>query len=259
LNEIGECEIAQLRFEYDEISNETSQHQVLEMPIMVNVTSAEAEAEGNHEVRRSVLLLQAARARRDAVAAADKGDYDRASQILKLAANAIEDSQILHKALVEEHDALLQQATEMQRGEEFYDSRSRKMMATQAVYTMTDRHESTQSLRSREIERMLKTPQEEQKPGVTPVAITWREQTMPLHGELIRMGRAPQNEIILEAKNISRFHCQIKRENDRLIIEDLGSTNGTYVNEVRITEPHMLSVGDVVRVGHEHLIFHDHD
>ena len=259
LNEIGECEIARLRFEYDEIDHESSQHQVLEMPIMVNVTPAAAEAEGNHEVRRSVLLLQAARARRDAVAAADKGDYDRASQILKLAANAIEDSQILHKALVEEHDALLQQATEMQRGEEFYDSRSRKMMATQAVYTMTDRHESTQSLRSREIERMLKTPQEEQKPGVTPVAITWREQTMPLHGELIRMGRAPQNEIILEAKNISRFHCQIKRENDRLVIEDLGSTNGTFVNEVRITEPHMLSVGDVVRVGHEQIIFHDHD
>ncbi|MBA3870329.1 MAG: FHA domain-containing protein [Anaerolineae bacterium] len=259
LNEIGECEIARLRFEYDEISSGGSQHQVLDMPIVVNVKQGEADSEGNHEVRRSVLLLQAARARRDAVAAADKGEYDRASQILKLAANAIEDSQILHKELVEEHEVLLQQATEMQRGDEFYDSRSRKMMATQAIYTMTDRHESTQSLRSREVERLLKTPAEEQKPGVTPVAITWREQTMPLRGELIRMGRAPQNEIILEAKNVSRFHCQIKRENDRLVIEDLGSTNGTYVNEVRISEPHMLSVGDIVRVGHEQIIFHDHD
>ena len=163
------------------------------------------------------------------------------------------------RQLVEEHEVLLQQATEMQRGDEFYDSRSRKMMATQAIYTMTDRHESTQSLRSREVERMLKPPAEEQKPGVTPIAITWREQTMPISGELVRMGRAPQNEIILEAKNVSRFHCQIKRENGRLLIEDLGSTNGTYVNEVRITEPHMLSVGDIVRVGHEQIIFHDHE
>lgn len=256
---IGECEIARLRFEYDEITNGTTQHQTLDMPIMVNVVGANTEQEGNQDVRRSVLLLQAARARRDAVSAADKGDYDRASQILKLAANAIHDSQILHKELSEEHDALVEQASEMQRGDEFYDSRSRKMMATQAVYTMTDRHESTQSLRSREIERALKTPQAEQKPGITPIAITWREQTMPLRGELIRMGRAPQNEIILEAKNISRFHCQIKREQNRLVIEDLGSTNGTFVNEVRITEPHMLSVGDVVRVGHEQIIFHDHD
>ncbi|MBI1277427.1 MAG: VWA domain-containing protein [Anaerolineaceae bacterium] len=259
LSELGECEIARLHFEYDEINNDGSQHQVLDMPIVVNVTQEEADDKGNQEVRRSVLLLQAARARRDAVAAADKGEYDRASQILKLAANAIEDSQILHKELVEEHEVLLQQATEMQRGDEFYDSRSRKMMATQAIYTMTDRHESTQSLRSREVERLLRSPQEEQKPGVTPIAITWREQTMPLNGELIRMGRAPQNEIILEAKNVSRFHCQIKRENDRLVIEDLGSTNGTYVNEVRISEPHMLSVGDIVRVGHEQIIFHDHD
>ena len=259
LSDIGECEIARLHFEYDEISNGGSQHQVLGMPIVVNVVKQESDNEGNQEVRRSVLLLQAARARRDAVAAADKGEYDRASQILKLAANAIEDSQILHKELVEEHEVLLQQATEMQRGDEFYDSRSRKMMATQAIYTMTDRHESTQSLRSREVERLLKSPQEVQKPGITPIAITWREQTMPISGELIRMGRAPQNEIILEAKNISRFHCQIKRENDRLVIEDLGSTNGTYVNEVRISEPHMLSVGDIVRVGHEQIIFHDHD
>ncbi len=259
LSEIGKCEIARLRFEYDEITTDGSQHQVLDMPIVVNVMQGDADNAGNPEVRRSVLLLQAARARRDAVAAADKGEYDRASQILKLAATAIEDSQIMHRELVEEHEVLLQQATEMQRGDEYYDSRSRKMMATQAIYTMTDRHESTQSLRSREIERVLKIPQAEQKPGVTPVAITWREQTIPISGELIRMGRAPQNELVLEAKNISRFHCQIKRESDRLLIEDLGSTNGTYVNEVRISEPHLLSVGDVVRVGHEHIIFHDHD
>lgn len=259
LSDIGECEIARLRFEYDEISGEGSQHQIVDMPIVVNVAPQDADVESNPEVRRSVLLLQAARARRDAVSAADKGEYNRASQILKLAANAIEDSQILHRELVDEHEVLLQQATEMQRGDEFYDSRSRKMMATQAIYTMTDRHESTQSLRSREMERILQTPAAEQKPGVSPIAITWREQTMPLKGDLMRMGRAPQNELVLDAKNISRFHCQVRRENDRLIVEDLGSTNGTYVNEVRISEPHFLSVGDVVRVGYEQIIFHDHD
>jgi pSer/pThr/pTyr-binding forkhead associated (FHA) protein len=146
----------------------------------------------------------------------------------------------------------------MQLGQEFYDSRNRKLMATQAIYTMTDHHERTQSLRSREIDRLVKQPEVEKKPGITPTIITWREQTIPLNGELIRVGRAPQNEVTLDAKNVSRFHCQIKRENERLVIEDLGSTNGTYVNEVRITEPHILSVGDVVRIGHEQLIFHDH-
>ncbi|MBL8118938.1 MAG: FHA domain-containing protein [Anaerolineae bacterium] len=258
LHEIGEREIARLRFEYDEITTEATRHQTLELPIVVNIT-ADADAQSaNGNVQRSVLMLQAARARRSAVTAADRGDYEQASEILKLAAEAIENSQLHYPDLKEERDVLVQQATEMQRGDDYYDSRSRKMMATQAIYTMVDKHEHTLSLRSREIERALKTPDVERKPGVVPTAITWREQTIPLQSELVRMGRAPQNEIILDAKNVSRFHCQIKREGDRFILEDLSSTNGTYVNNVRISEPHMLSVGDVVRIGHEQIIFHDH-
>lgn len=258
LKDIGEQEIARLYFEYDEISEHGTQHQMLELPVIVNIAPQDAANPPNPEVRRTVLLLQAARARRDAIALADQGDYEHASQILRQAAGNIEDSQIMNRDLVDEQSVLLKQADEMEHGDEFYDSRSRKMMATQALYTMTDHHERTQSLRSREIERLIKQPDVEKKPGITPTAFTWREQTIPLNGDLMRLGRAPQNEVMLDAKNISRFHCQIKLENERLVVEDLGSTNGTYVNEMRITEPHILSVGDVVRVGHEQLIFHDH-
>jgi hypothetical protein len=131
-------------------------------------------------------------------------------------------------------------------------------MATQAIYTMTDRHESTQFFRTREVQRVQQGPQIEKKDGVTPTFITWGEQTFPLTGELIRLGRAPQNEVVINAKNVSRFHCQIKREGDKLILEDLGSTNGTFVNDVLLKQSHVLSVGDVARIGHEYLVFHDH-
>lgn len=259
LKEAGTCQIATLVFEYDEILASGTRHQTMEMPVMVNVASQDVQAAlPNPEVRQSVLLLQAAHARREAVAAADKGEYQQASQVLKQAAEAIDEAHIGSTELAEERRALLQQAAEMQRGAEFYDSYSRKSMATQAIYTMTDRHESTQFFRTREVERIAKGPNVEKKAGVTPAFITWGEQTFPLKSELIRLGRAPQNEIVINAKNVSRFHCQIKREGATLILEDLGSTNGTFINDVLLKQPHALSVGDVVRVGHEHLVFHDH-
>ena len=60
---------------------------------------------------------------------------------------------------------------------------------------------------------------------------------------------------MIDAKSISRFHCQIKRQGDQLLIEDLDSTNGTFVNGVRVQQPTPLSVGDVALLGHETVIF----
>jgi len=259
LKDVGQQQIATLIFEYDEILENGTRHQTMEMPVQVNIApSMDLPVPPNAEVRQSVLLLQAAQARREAVAAADKGEYQQASQVLNQAAEAIDQSNIGSPELSEEERALRQQAAEMERGSEYFDSYSRKSMATQAIYTMTDRHESTQFFRTREVERSTKPPLVEKKDGITPTFLTWGEQTFPLKGDLIRLGRAPQNEIVVNAKNVSRFHCQIKREGDKLILEDLGSTNGTFVNDTLLRESHVLSVGDVARIGHEHLIFHDH-
>jgi hypothetical protein len=230
----------------------------MEQPVIINVdVPASLPPPPNPEVRRSVLLLQAAQARREAVAAADKGEYKQASEVLRKAAESIENSPVQNEELAEEQAALLEQAAEMERGDEFYGNYSRKVMATQAMYTMTDRHESTQFLRAREVERAMKVAPVDRKEGVAPSFITWREKTLPLDDDLIRIGRAPQNEIVMAAKNVSRFHCQIKRNGSELIIEDLGSTNGTFVNDEQVKQPRALSVGDVVRVGHEQVIFHD--
>jgi Ca-activated chloride channel family protein len=258
LHDAGQRQIATLRFEYDEIGENGSEHRVMEQPIIINVSvPADLPPPPNPEVRRSVLLLQAAQARREAVAAADKGEYKQASEVLRKAAESIEHSPVQNEELAEEQAALMEQAAEMERGDEFYGNYSRKVMATQAMYTMTDRHESTQFLRAREVERAMKVSPVDRKEGVAPSYITWREKTLPLEHDLIRIGRAPQNEIVMAAKNVSRFHCQIKRNGSELIIEDLGSTNGTFVNDEQVKQPRTLSVGDVVRVGHEQVVFHD--
>jgi Ca-activated chloride channel homolog len=258
LHDIGKRQIATLRFEYDEIHENGTEHRMMEQAVNINVGApAEIPPPPNADVRRSVLLLQAAQARREAVAAADKGEYKQASEVLKRAAEAIEHSPVQNEELAEEQAVLLQQAAEMEKGDEFYGGYSRKVMATQAMYTMTDRHESTQFLRAREIERAMKVAPVDRKDGVAPSYITWRDKTLALEHDLIRIGRAPQNEIVLPAKNVSRFHCQIKRQNGQLILEDLGSTNGTFINDEQIKQPYALSVGDIVRVGHEQVVFHD--
>lgn len=258
LHDVGHKQIALLRFDYDELHENGVEHRTLEMPIFVNVApQGELPVAANPEVQKSVLLLKAAQARRAAVEAADRGQYQSASQILRQAADAIEQSKIDNEQLAEEHRALAQQAAQMERGAEHYDDYSRKTMSTQAIYTMKDKHGSTQALRMRELMRQLQTEAPERKEGVIPSFVSWNDQTFPLDRDLTRIGRAPQNEIVINARSISRFHCQIKREGDQLLIEDLGSTNGTFVNSVRVQQPTPLSVGDVALLGHETIIFRE--
>jgi hypothetical protein len=145
-------------------------------------------------------------------------------------------------------------------GSDSYDAHSRKMMSTQAIYTMTDRHSATQALRVRELQRLMQEyeqgkSQPQKKDGPPPTAVVWNGQTFQLDGDLIRIGRAEQNEITIDAKGVSRFHCQIRREDGKFIIEDLSSTNGTLVDGQLLREPYTLSTGDEVMICNEKLVF----
>ena len=53
----------------------------------------------------------------------------------------------------------------------------------------------------------------------------------------------------------SSRHARIEPRRDGVWIEDVGSTNGTFVNGVRLTAPRKLSSGDVIRVGETDLRF----
>lgn len=68
-------------------------------------------------------------------------------------------------------------------------------------------------------------------------------------GESITFGRAPENDIFWEDGQVSRFHARLSRQGDRLILEDLGSTNGTLVNGKPIAGPHILQPADIISIG----------
>ncbi len=68
------------------------------------------------------------------------------------------------------------------------------------------------------------------------------------------LGRAPTADFVVEAALVSRFHCRVTLAGDgTLALEDLKSTNGTFVNEQRI-ERHALESGDRIRIGRLDLI-----
>jgi pSer/pThr/pTyr-binding forkhead associated (FHA) protein len=70
-----------------------------------------------------------------------------------------------------------------------------------------------------------------------------------LPGTLKTMGRAPRADFVVDAALVSRVHCRctLKTDNE-LELEDLGSTNGTFVNGKKVTKA-VLASGDKLAVG----------
>ncbi|RMD97573.1 MAG: FHA domain-containing protein, partial [Deltaproteobacteria bacterium] len=74
------------------------------------------------------------------------------------------------------------------------------------------------------------------------------EEIHPLREGTTKLGRSSANHIVLEGKLVSRFHAEIQRNGHRLTLIDLDSSNGSFVNGVRVGE-RRLRVGDEIRLG----------
>lgn len=75
-------------------------------------------------------------------------------------------------------------------------------------------------------------------------------QAFELTGDLMTIGREASHAIALvNDMGVSRTHAQIVRQGDQTLIEDLGSTNGTYVNGIRVSAPTPLKAGDTLQLG----------
>ena len=65
----------------------------------------------------------------------------------------------------------------------------------------------------------------------------------------VDIGRDPGLTLGLEDTQASRRHARISFQNNAAVVEDLGSTNGTYVNDQPIQAPRVIRPGDRVRIG----------
>ena len=73
---------------------------------------------------------------------------------------------------------------------------------------------------------------------------------VPIDSLPVAIGRGGQNDVPLDGDEFaSAQHARFEPRRDGLWVEDVGSTNGTFVNGARVTTPRRLAQGDVVRVG----------
>src|SRR5512136_2902901 len=97
---------------------------------------------------------------------------------------------------------------------------------------------------------------------------SWKEETMagpsyrlvvrqgPIPGQIfelnkteIYVGRDITNDFVINDAEVSRRHARLTLEGDRYKIEDLNSTNGTYIDGQRLIGPHLLAIGEVIMFG----------
>lgn len=71
----------------------------------------------------------------------------------------------------------------------------------------------------------------------------------PLNGEVITIGRDPTNQICIDQEEVSRRHARIVQKDASCLLEDLGSKNGTMVNQKPVHMPILLNAGDLITMG----------
>jgi hypothetical protein len=67
--------------------------------------------------------------------------------------------------------------------------------------------------------------------------------------DAIVMGRSDETDVVLDDPYASEFHLRLVAQESGLMLHDLGSTNGTYVNGRRVSAPTQLRRGDTIQVG----------
>jgi pSer/pThr/pTyr-binding forkhead associated (FHA) protein len=80
--------------------------------------------------------------------------------------------------------------------------------------------------------------------------------THELIGDLIRIGRAPSNDVVIDDPTVSAQHASLTKSPSGYRLKDLGSTNGTQINGVSITEAG-LKDGAEIRFGYVTGVFRD--
>ncbi len=75
-----------------------------------------------------------------------------------------------------------------------------------------------------------------------------------LIGEQLRIGKAPDNDVVLDDPTVSRNHLVVRRQGDAFVVQDQGSTNGTFIDGAQIREG-FLRAGALLEVGDVQLRF----
>ncbi len=88
------------------------------------------------------------------------------------------------------------------------------------------------------------------------VDVVFRErvlETVPFSAPALRIGRMPENDVVLDNLGVSRFHARLLLEEGRVVLEDAGSENGCFVNGERVDERRAIALGESIQIGKHEL------
>jgi hypothetical protein len=96
-----------------------------------------------------------------------------------------------------------------------------------------------------------------QSPGGSPLGalVLPSGERIELRDKPLTIGRLSDSNLTLPDHNVSRRHAEVRRSGNGFSVVDLGSTNGTMINGVRISGEHRLQDGDIVSIGSTHVRF----
>ncbi|KGF72899.1 ABC transporter ATP-binding protein [Neosynechococcus sphagnicola sy1] len=91
--------------------------------------------------------------------------------------------------------------------------------------------------------------------SLTELGISLPPDNLSLSGRnSLSIGRDPRNDMVISHPTVSRFHAKVERQNGSFVLNDLGSSNGTYVNGKEVMSPVVLRTGDTIRIGCDRLV-----
>jgi pSer/pThr/pTyr-binding forkhead associated (FHA) protein len=99
------------------------------------------------------------------------------------------------------------------------------------------------------------------QPKLTVVQGPFDKKTVLLRGKKITIGRSSDNDLPVPHQTVSRHHAKIARDQGEFYLTDLGSHNGTWVNNKRLDpqSPFHLAHGDLLQIGGSAVVFEFHD
>src|SRR5215831_19081679 len=84
------------------------------------------------------------------------------------------------------------------------------------------------------------------------VGLDGQENILPLVAGEVLIGRRSDADIVLNNQHVSRHHAKLVKVDEGYFLQDLGSTHGTFVNEIRV-EQHVLKHGDRISLGKDRI------
>jgi diguanylate cyclase (GGDEF)-like protein len=70
----------------------------------------------------------------------------------------------------------------------------------------------------------------------------------PMEGDELKIGRGADNDMVIDLDNVSRAHARVVKKSDGIYVEDMGSTNGSYVNDAEVKLDRLRN-GDLLKIG----------